>query len=205
MVLAISSLHAQPYSIVLLRKNPVADSIGEAAVRKIMDGHMNNINKLASEKKLHAAGPFENGGGIFIMNSNSKSEIESWLEPDPGIQAKRWQVEILPYKPVYRGVCPVKEPYEMTFYSYIRFNAIVSKSTAQEFPQIMQQHQEYIRQLIQSGNVVTYAEFSARDGGILIMNGDVHLSVLDSDPAVQEGLITTEFKKLYIAKGSFCE
>jgi hypothetical protein len=40
---------------------------------------------------------------------------------------------------------------------------------------------------------------------VLVMKGEVKREVFESDPGVQEGLIDLTIKKLFIAKGSFCE
>jgi hypothetical protein len=121
------------------------------------------------------------------------------------VQANRWNVEVMPYKPRVGGVCPVGEKYEMTNYSFIRFNAVVSKFTASTYPQIIKKHDDYLRKIIETGNVITEGIFGDHDGGILVMKGDVQREIFESDPGVQEGLIELDIKKLYIAKGSFCE
>lgn len=193
------------YTIVFLHKRTDLTPLTKEESSRLMEGHMGNINLLAKEGKLLAAGPFEGGGGLFIMNSTSKEEIKKWLQPDPGIKAERWHVEMLPYMPRFRSVCPVKEPYTMVSYTFIRYDAIVSKFTAGSYPEIMKRHNEYLAQLIKTGNVITEAIFNEKDGGILIMQGDVQSDVLQMDPAVQEGLIDLQVKKLFIAKGSFCE
>ncbi len=193
------------YLLVLLHKNANAEKISKEESAKLMEGHMSNINSLASEGKLLAAGPFDGGGGLFIFNTTSREEANSWLVNDPGIQAKRWNIEMLPYRPRYRGICPVKEPYEMTKYNFVRFDVIVSKSTASNFPEIIKRHDEYLKELQTKGPVVTEAIFSERDGGILIVAGELQQEVIENDPAVMEGLIQFEIKKLNIAKGSFCE
>jgi uncharacterized protein YciI len=202
---SLSCFAQDKYTIVFLNKNSEAPQLSKEESSKIMEGHMANMKKLAQEGKLLAAGPFEGGGGLFIMNSTSIDDIKTWIAPDPGVQARRWNVEMLPYKPRYGSICPVKEPYEMIMYSFVRFDAIVSKSTATTFPQIMNKHDQYLKELTKTGNTVTEAIFGEHDGGILIMKGDVTREVFESDPGVQEGLIDLNIKKLYIAKGSFCE
>jgi uncharacterized protein YciI len=200
-----ASAQQKKYTIVFLHKKNDAEKLSDEASNKIMEGHMANINRLAKEGKLVAAGPFEGGGGIFILNTTSIEEANGWLSSDPGVQAKRWDIELLPYIPKIGSVCKVNEPYEMTQYSFIRFDAIVSKFTAPTFPQIIKKHNDYIAELAATGNVVTSAVFSDTDGGVLIMRGDVTKDVFESDPGVQEGLMELVIKKLYIAKGSFCE
>jgi uncharacterized protein YciI len=191
--------------IVFLNKNPEAPIISKDESARLMEGHMANINKLASEKKLLAAGPFEGGGGLFILKAASQEEIQQWLSADPGIQAKRWNLEILPYVPRSGSICPVGEPYEMTQYNFIRYDAIISKSTATDFPALIKQHDDYITQILKTGAVVTEAIFGERDGGVLIIRGDLQPDVIENDPAIVQGLIQFSIRKLYIAKGSFCE
>jgi len=193
------------YTIVFLNKKTDAETLPKEQVDKIMEGHMANINRLAKEKKLLAAGPFEGGGGIFILNTTSKEEAQTWLQGDPGIQAKRWDVELLPYTPRVGSICPVGEKYEMIQYTLIRYDVLVSKFTAQDFPQILKQHDDYLKTLTGTGNVVTDAIFGQRDGGILIVKGTLQREVIEADPAVQQELLDVQVRSLWIAKGSFCE
>jgi uncharacterized protein YciI len=170
-----------------------------------MDGHMANIGRLANEKKLLAAGPFEGGGGIFILNTTSIDTAAKWLSTDPGVQAKRWNIEMLPYQPRTGGVCPVGEDYKMTSYHFVRFVAQVTKSTASNYPEILRRHEVFIKEKFsKTGNVITEGIFG-NDGGILILTGDLQKEIFDADPGVQEALIQVDIKKLWIAKGSFCE
>ena len=169
----------------------------------LMEGHMANINRLAKEGKLIAAGPFEGGGGIFVLNTTSTDEATQWLSTDPGIQAKRWDIEILPYTPRIRSICAVSEPYEMVTYNFVRFEQ--SKSATQGQRSLYDQHDNHIKLLEQKGNVVTEGTFGPQEGGIVVLTGEVPKEFLESDPAVLQGTLTLDIKKLWIAKGSFCE
>jgi uncharacterized protein YciI len=170
---------------------------------QLMEGHMANIKRLAQEGKLIAAGPFEGGGGIFVLNTTSTDEATQWLSTDPGVQAKRWDVEILPYTPRIRSVCTASEPYEMVTYHFVRF--IQNKPATKEIQSQYHQHDDYIKLLEQKGNVVTEGIFGDLDGGIVLLNGELPKEFLESDPAVRTGNFKLDIKKLWIAKGSFCE
>lgn len=174
-------------------------------VDKIMSGHMANINKMAKEGKLLAAGPFEGGGGIFIFNTTSVDEVTEWMKADPGIQANRWKLEKLLYTPRTGSVCSVKEPYEMTMYSFVRFLPNIAKFNVQMAPETFGKHDEYLKEIKKTGNVIAEGTFGESDGGILIMKGKVQPEVIENDPAVREGLLEIWVKELYVAKGSFCE
>jgi len=200
-----SNAQEKTYTFVFLHKKADAEVLPKEQIDKLMEGHMANINRLAKEGKLIAAGPFEGGGGMFVLNTTKKEEAQQWLSTDPGIQAKRWDIEILPYKPRTGNVCLVGEPYEMVSYQFVRFDAVVSKFNAATYPEIMNRHNDYLRTLTATGNVVTEAIFGETDGGVLVMRGDLQKEVIEADPGVQEGLLEVIYKKLWIAKGAFCE
>ena len=66
---------------------------------ELMRGHLNNIGKLAKERKISVAGPFlekneRDYRGMFIFNTNSKEEAESWLKTDPAVEAGVFGYEI---------------------------------------------------------------------------------------------------------------
>ncbi|MCX8525228.1 YciI family protein [Chryseobacterium formosus] len=66
---------------------------------ELMKGHMENIGKLAKEGKITVAGPFleknkENYRGMFIFNTKSKEEAESWVKTDPAVAAGIFNYEI---------------------------------------------------------------------------------------------------------------
>jgi uncharacterized protein YciI len=193
------------YSFVFLNKRTDAPAMPKDQLDKLMEGHMANINRLAKEGKLVSAGPFDGGGGIFILNTQSVEEAKQWLSTDPGVQANRWHIEILPYTSRVSKPCKAPEPYEMVSYSFIRFDAVVSKFTASNYPQIIEKHNAFIKKLVDTGNVVTEGIFGDHDGGILIMRGELQKEVIEADPGLQEGLLAVTYKTLWIAKGSFCE
>jgi len=196
---------AQSFIFVFLNKKDHKEELPKEQVDKLMEGHMANINRLAKEGKLIAAGPFDGGGGIFIFKSNSIEEVKSWLSTDPGVQAQRWDVEILPYKTRYGSVCAVGEPYQMVSYHFVRYIANLTKYNIQAAPLTFQKHDDYLKKIIQTGNVITEGVFGDRDGGILVLQGDLQQEVIEKDPSINEGLFEIQIRKLWIAKGAFCE
>lgn len=193
------------FTFIFLNTKKDKQELPQEEVKKIMDGHIANIGRLAKEGKLVVAGPFEGGGGIFILNTTSVDSATKWLSTDPGIKANRWNIEMLPYQPRIGGACAVGENYEMTNYHFIRFTAQVTKSTARNYPAILRRHEEYIKEKFsKTGNVITEGVFG-NDGGILVLKGDLQKEIFDADPGVQEALLQVEIKKLWVAKGSFCE
>lgn len=197
--------YSQPYTFVFLNSKKDKQELPQEEVKKIMEGHLTNIQRLAKEKKLLVAGPFDGGGGIFIFNSTSVDSVATWLSADPGVQAKRWNIEILPYQPRIGGVCAVGESYEMITYTFVRFIAQVTKSTAGNYPEILRRHELYIKEkFLKNDSVITEGIFG-NDGGMLVLRGEISKEIFEADPGVQEALLQVDIKKLWIAKGSFCE
>lgn len=193
------------YIFVFLNNKPDKVKLADEEVKKIMDGHLANIARLAKEGKLIAAGPFDGGGGIFIFKSKSINEVQEWLRTDPGVQANRWNLEVLPYFPQYGSVCAAKEPYEMVTYQFIRYSPGITKLTAKQQSKLEKKHSEYLAFQRSSTKILTEASFGKQQGGILIVNGELSSEVIQHDAAVREGLFITDSKKLWIAKGAFCE
>jgi uncharacterized protein YciI len=61
---------------------------------EIQKNHLNNIRSMAQEGKLLLAGPFEDGGGLFVLNADSFEEAQAWVELDPAVKAGRFTYKI---------------------------------------------------------------------------------------------------------------
>lgn len=192
---------AQSYSFVFLNSRTDKAELPKEEVDQIMEGHMKNIARLSEEGKLLVAGPFEGGGGIFILSTPSVEEAQEWLSTDPGIRANRWRVEILPYTPRRGSVCPVGENFEMTTYTFVRYTP--SPAPPKGAGEILKRHDDFLKKL-PADDVITEAVFGKGEGGILILNKPA-TKLNETDPGVKQGLFTMEQKKIWVAKGSFCE
>ena len=147
---------------------------------------MANIKRLDSENKLVAAGPFEGGGGIFIFRSSSKKQVQEWLETDPAVHAKRWDIEMFNYTPRIGSVCAVAEPIEMIQYHFMRYEVNITKYTISKMSEGEKEHEQYIKQLVLNGDVVTEGTFGPDEGNILVMKGDLKKELIELDPSIQK-------------------
>jgi len=186
---------AQRYCYVILNTNPDRTVLPEEEVRKLMEGHLANIDRLAQEGKLLVAGPFD--GGVFIMNSGDTTVVREWLSTDPGIRAERWKLEVFPFEPVAGQVCGGKSDARMVTYTWVRFHQASIPSD------IADDHRRYIDDLSKSGEIISEGIFSSARGGILVLRSD-SLELINNDPLVRHG-VPHDVKKWWVAEGSFCE
>lgn len=199
MIGAVCFAQNKSFTFVFLNNKPDKEVLSKEKSDSIMQGHMDNIGRLAKERKLQAAGPFEGGGGLFVLNTASTKEANEWLETDPGVKTKRWNIEMFPFNPNVNSVCAVGEKYEMVFYQFVRFSPVNAK------PEAIKKHNDYLQTLVKDGLVISEGTFDDKGNGILVLKADTQKEVIEVDPVVKSGELKFEMKKLYIAKGSFCE
>ncbi len=77
------------YVFTFLRKG-TNRNLSEEEARELQIAHLNNINRMAEERKLIVAGPFLDDGdirGIYIFDVETIEEAEKLTGSDPAIQA----------------------------------------------------------------------------------------------------------------------
>ena len=192
-------LQAQ-YQFMFLNTNPDKKVLPDSIVQQHQKYHMANMEKLANEGFLLVAGPFYEKGGIFIFDP-SKGDLYENLKGDSAVMNDRFLLEILEYKPVIGGICPLKDGYEMVTYQFARFHPF-SGSLVNKTDPIQTYEIEMLKKELE---IVTYAKFGERGGGILIYKSEEKAPILKALKGVKEYGFRLEEKKLYIAEGSFCE
>ena len=99
------SLHADEYGmkkyVFCLLKSGSNTTTSKEETKKLFEGHMVNINKLAKEGKLAVAGPFmkndRNYRGIYIFNVETVEEAKALVATDPAIKANLLEAELTPW------------------------------------------------------------------------------------------------------------
>ncbi|MBF4517970.1 hypothetical protein IRZ71_16505 [Flavobacterium sp. ANB] len=99
------SLNADEYGmkkyVFCLLKSGTNTTASKEETKKLFEGHMANINKLAKEGKLVVAGPFmkndRNYRGIYIFNVETVEEAKSLVATDPAIKANLLEAELTPW------------------------------------------------------------------------------------------------------------
>ncbi|KAF2079083.1 YciI family protein [Flavobacterium sharifuzzamanii] len=99
------SLHADEYGmkkyVFCLLKSGSNTTASKEETKKLFEGHMANIGKLAKEGKLAVAGPFmkndRNYRGIYIFNVETVEEAKALVATDPAIKANLLEAELTPW------------------------------------------------------------------------------------------------------------
>lgn len=75
-------------------------SQSETEAMELQKQHLAHISKMAADKKICMAGPFDDESdiqGIFIFNTPTQEEAERLANSDPAVKAGRLVVEIHPW------------------------------------------------------------------------------------------------------------
>lgn len=84
-----------------LLKTGINTTASKEETKKLFEGHMANISKLAKEGKLVVAGPFmkndRNYRGIYIFNVETVEEAKALVATDPAIKANLLEAELTPW------------------------------------------------------------------------------------------------------------
>lgn len=209
-----TSLYAQESTsrfFVFLNRNPDRAIISDDSAKTLQNGHMANIEALYKQGKLICAGPFENGGGIFIIVAKSTADAINLISGDPAIKANRFLIECFPLVTNYGNICRIDGEYKMVSYQFIRFrfNPDSKMPSPIAINQVYESHITYLSWLLgQSENLLFDADFCQWEGGFMLLNQADAAKVVEianNDPLVKSGIYLPEIRKLFVAQGVFCE
>lgn len=203
-VFSFLQLQSQNRVFIFLNSNPDKEVLSEEAVNELQAAHLKNIEKLADEGKLEIAGPFEGGGGIFVLNANDQFEAWNYLKTDPAIEANRFKIELLPFQTANGYVKKPAKPYEMVNYQFIRL--ISNPDFKGDATQLIHDNRIVMAKIFnENKDVLTYGFFSEYSDGMMVVDGTTERAeeLISTHPSVQAGQLKYEIKTLYIAKGSF--
>lgn len=88
------------YVFGMLKKGPNWNATQTAESKKIGEGHMAHINKMAATGKLVVAGPMMDNGeirGLLIFKQMTVEEAKALASEDPAVKAGRLVLELHPW------------------------------------------------------------------------------------------------------------
>lgn len=184
---------------VFLNTNPNRPTIPKADAESLQAGHMANIGRLAKEGKLLVAGPFYTGGGIFVFRKTSIDSVKLWVSTDPAVKADRFVLDFFPYRPMVGSICAPGEKYTMTTYHSVRFSTKEGRKL--DGSAVLA---EAIGRVTAADTLIAAGSFGP-EGGFMVFQNAIDSTKYAGLTAVKDGAISYAVKKLFIARGSFCE
>lgn len=207
------------YQFGLLRKGAKWTAKRTAATDSLQAGHMRNIQRMADEGVLVAAGPFKNSGdlrGIFIFRSDSIEQVRRLAERDPAIRAERLALHLYPwYAPEGIGKLYAARSKQKGFKDSMVVQQFVllkkgPKYTEQMTPELQQlqgRHVANVFGMLASGQAASAGPFwtSGDMAGVFILRGDSASAhqLASNDPAIAAGRLAFEVHPWYCAYGTF--
>ncbi len=200
LLLAINSFAQfnEPAFFVFLNSNPDKEKLPDEKVQELQAAHLANIEHLYAIGKLTAAGPFEGGGGIFVLRAPDLDSAQNILITDPAVKAQRFIVEIYPMDFIVGKNCPLDSVYEMKTYDFVRLQP--------KNPEIMKSFNRLLLKEEHQQDILLLAfSMPPNNEQVLIMpdtNRQNTLRILKNYP---DSDWEKDIKKLWIAEGTFCK
>jgi uncharacterized protein YciI len=188
------------YYFVFLNTNPDRPTISDDSAAVLQSLHMANIGQLYNEGKLDLAGPFNGGGGIFVLKAPDSTSAWDYLRGDAAVMAGRFNLELLPFEISSGALCKIPADNQMVQYGFIRFKEKVGGVAADNPDQRMA--------LQESGELLFSGWFGDTDSGIMVVRSNVDSllqSMASAHPGVSNGHLAAEIRQLWVGQGIFCE
>jgi uncharacterized protein YciI len=207
-----SEPHASKYYFVLLERPSNAPQLGKDASEKLQQDHMANIRTLHSEHKLLVAGPIIDDTplrGIFVLKAESREQAQDWAGSDPAIKAGRLAAEV--HGPWLIDPNAIHEP--ETTQGMEQYTLVLLKSgekwnpSAPAFMEVMKQHHAFVKEMTEKGKIAVAGPFPFGDPGelrgitIYRSGAEETAKIVQEDPIVKAGLLTTEMHPWTTGKG----
>ena len=85
------------YYFVDLITNPDRPELPKHQVDSIQAAHMGSFQRWAASGNLMCAGPFEGGGGMVILKTETMEEAQALIDKDAAVMAGRFITKIRPW------------------------------------------------------------------------------------------------------------
>jgi uncharacterized protein YciI len=187
---------------VFLNTNPDRAQISADSANTLQDLHMANITRLYNEGQLIAAGPFDGGGGHFIMLATDSISVSFLLQSDAAITANRFIIEIYPLTLIKGGICRPYEPFEMIEYSYARLDSDTSQPAPE--PSLIGLFE---KGLAGEDEILCVGWLGNHQSAFVLFNSSSEkaMDFLKKDPLFRKKHFTITPKKLWVGKGTYCD
>lgn len=190
------------FTIVFLNKEPT--DVSEDSLEIIYDQHLQYISAINNKNiGIKLTGSLGSGGGFLILNSSSIEEVEEFIGNSPGVFKGLYRPEYFNTKLRLGEFCDA-EGSSLQRHNFVRYTSHITKYNVQHVPQLLKAHDDYIKEILKTGNVLAEGVFDNSDGGFMIIKGTLSTEVITNDPTVSAGFTIPEINDIWIYKGTFC-
>ena len=200
------------YYFVLLDRPANAPQLSKEAGEQLQEEHMANIRKIVAEHKMLVAGPFMDDTvlrGIFVFQADSLAQVQQWANDDPAVKAGRLSAEVHgPWLIDPGAIHSPSEPPGMETYTLVLMKSGEHwNATASDFGDAMKQHEAFVQQMTDQGNLAVAGLFPRSDPSevrgveIFRVGSEQTAKLLQDDPSVKDGLLKTEIHPWATGKG----
>lgn len=198
-LISISSQSQNALFIVFLNSNPDRANIPEEEVSALQQGHLDNIGRLYDEGKLLLAGPFNKGGGIFVLKAESLKAAKALLSTDPAISANRFLIDIHPMTITAGWICEQDEPYEMIMLDFIHFKLTDNQNETFSISDCSNKYEILFA-------FSFFDQNNLSNDHVIILNDSIATNkITNESPLLKEGINELSHKKWWTTNKTFCK
>jgi len=193
------------YQMVLFRKS--RDFTQKGGTMEIENRHLKRISDLSDDGYIVNAGPMEGGGEMLIFQVQSTGQVHDLLKRELAVAEGLYEYEVLDWTLRYGRICDPSIPYEVTTFSFVRFNQsnAAANYKAREDLEMKLAHQQHMEKILQTGQVMAEGFFDRNEGSVIIYPEHQLDDMINENPAVKKGYLAPDFQIIWLNKGSFCE
>ena len=156
------------------------------------------------QKRLTLAGWLEDGSMVYLLGALSVPEAREWIEQIGYEESGSVSVELIPATTRVNRLCSDNKTLE-AHYTFIRFDSHITKFNVRNAPQLFKIHDDHLKKIKNTGNVVLEVLFANDDGGVLVLRGEVEREVIYSDPSVVNGFLSPQIYEMRLTGGLRCD
>ena len=199
------------YYLVLLKIAPSPPAASAEQVAANQKAHLEQLQSLAQQGYLMAAGPLEDKGeigGIVILKADSLEQARTLADADPGVKTGRFVTEVVPFMaPEGWFGKPSSPPQADRLFFGFLVNGPNRGQDAATAAQLQKEHLAYMDKQAEAGRLVLAGPIATREGtrrGVIAYRAaslDEAVAFASGDPMVKAGRLAVDLHPWMTTKG----
>lgn len=184
--------------------NVKSTNFEKGKLSELQKEHLNYLKSLQGNNQLEIFGAFDKGGEFLLFNLAAIDQVSEIISRDPAVIAGIFRPEYFKSNIRHGDACdPTGSNYIQ--HNFVRYTSHITKYNVQHVPHLLKMHDDYIKKVSKTGNVLKEGVFANSDGGFMIIKGDLSKDVIINDPTVAAGFTIPEIHDIWMQEGIFCQ